>query len=350
MTYRSAAAVAFTAVLLIAFQVHAQETRSEERASRARTISYSRTGSTAAELVSRAVQFDPAVAAATRRTTTLSDVTDELEKQRAAEALRVARLDAARAVLIAWAEAIGARRQLLTLQSLGAADDKILAAVKSLPPGQAGDELLRELEAERARVRTAAILAEAAFNTTSSRLAALLDATTESPVVVNTTFELAALSRITADVEALILRAAETRPDLRLARIDERIAQADLLRPFGESAVENRAEGLWRSKPDSAVRHLGSSEARDQSRYLERMSRSEVESAFAHFVAAQQARNELEPRLTTLRQKYGADEVNASQLVIQQRQRFDLELEMEHVTRTLMRAGVDLVIALGLQP
>lgn len=349
MTYRSVPAVAFAAVFLIAFHMHAQETRNEERASLARTISYSRTGSTAAELVTRAVQFDPAFATAAKRATTLSDVADELQKQRAAEALRVARLDAARAVLIAWAEAIGARRELLTLQSLGAADDKVLAAVKSLPPGRAGDELLRELEAEQARVRTAAILAEATFNTTSSRLAALLNATTESPVVVNTTFELAALSGIAADVEVLILRAANTRPDLRLARIDERIAQADLLRPFGESAVENRA-GLWPSPRDVDVTHLDLSEARNRSRYLERMSRSEVESAFAHFVASQQARNELEPRLTTLRQKYGSDEVNASQLVIQQRQRFDLELEMERVTRTLMRAGVDLVIALGLEP
>ncbi|HKR64641.1 MAG TPA: hypothetical protein VJZ00_12995 [Thermoanaerobaculia bacterium] len=349
MIQRTALVVACTAALLVPFHVQAQEARSDERASLARTISYSRTGRSAAEIVSMAVAFDPSVAAAERKAAKLSRAADELERQRAAEILRRARLETTRTVLIAWSEAIGARRQLLTLQNLSTANDRIFAAVKALPPGRASDELIRELETEQARVRTAVVLAEAAFNTASSRLAALLNASVEAPVVVNTTFELPTLARIGADVEELIVRAAEGRPDLRVARVDEKLAEADFLLPFRESAVSTDSL-LWKPRGDCDARHLDLSEARNRRRYVERLSRSEVESAFAHFVASQQARNELEPRLQTLRQKYGADELNASQLVMQQRQRLDLELEMERVTAALMRAGVDLIVALGMEP
>lgn len=347
---RTLAVSALLAAFLVPFSAHAQEARNQERAFLARMISYSRNGRTAGELVNRAIEFDPAVAAARRATANRTAMANELEKERAAEVLRLARLETAHRVLIAWAEAIGARRQLLTLQGVSAADEKILAAVKALPPGRASEELVRELEIEQGRVRAAGALAEAAFNTASSKLAALLNASIEAPVAVNTTFELTALQRIPSDVEALVVQAAEAHPDLRIARLDERIAQAELLRPFAETAEGVGLGLLTKTMPDGATMRPNLAEAGDRRRYLERMTRGDVERAFANFIASQQARNELEPVLAGLRQNYGAGELNESQIVMQQRQRFDLEMEMERITDGLMRAGVELIIAMGMEP
>lgn len=344
------ATASFLMVFLVPLATHAQEARSEERAFLARMISYSRNGHTAGELVSRAMEFDPAIAAAMRATMDRSATSNELEKQRAAEVLRLARLDTARRVLLAWADAIGARRRLLTLQGVSAGDEKIFAAVKALPAGRASEELIRELEIEQGRVRAARALAEAAFNTASSRLAALLNASIETPVVVNTTFELAALLRIPSDVEALVVQASEAHPDLRIARLDEQIEHAELLRPFMQPAAVGREEGLL-SRPrreDNVGPHPV--DAGYRRRYLERMNRSDVESAFANFIASQQARKELEPVLAALRQNYGAGELTESQMVMQQRQRFDLEMQMEGITAGLMRAGVELITAMGMEP
>ncbi len=345
------ATASFVMVFLVPLAAHAQEARSEERAFLARMISYSRNGHTAGELVSRAMEFDPAIAAAMRATMDRSATSNELEKQRAAEILRLARLDSARRVLLAWAEAIGARRRLLTLQGVSAGDEKIFAAVKALPAGRASEELIRELEIEQGRVRAARALAEAAFNTASSRLAALLNASIEAPVVVNTTFELTALLRIPSDVEALVVQAAEAHADLRIARLDEQIAHAELLRPSMQPAAVGREGGLL-SKPRREDRVGGPHpvDAGYRRRYLERMNRSDVESAFANFIASQQARKELERVLTDLRQHYGAGELTENQMVTQQRQRFDLEIQMEGITAGLMRAGVELITAMGMEP
>ena len=344
------AAPSLLAVFLVPLSVLAQEVRNQERAFLARMISYTKTGRTAGELVSRAIEFDPAVAAATRATMNRMSTSNDLEKEQAGEVLQLARLETARGVLLSWAEAIAARRHLLTLQSLSASNEKILAAVTALPQGRASDELMRSLEIEQRRVRSALTLTEAAFNTSSSRLAAILNASIEAPVAVNTTFELVALQRIPSDVEALVVQAAAEHPDLRIARLDERIARAELLRPFEESAGGNGLGLLTRiaREADTIRPHLA--EAGDRRRYLERMNRSEVESAFANFVACQQARSELEPILAKLRQNYGAGALDESQVVMQQRQRFDLEMEMERITAALMRAGVELIIAMGIEP
>lgn len=343
------AAASLLALFLVPLSAHAQEARNQERAFLARMISYSRNGRTAGELVNRAIEFDPAVAAATRATMNPMTMSNELEKERAAEGLRLARLQTARRVLLAWAEAIAARRQLLTLQNLSTGDEKILASVKALPRGRASDELMRELEIEQRRVRSAVVLAEAAFNTSSSRLAALVNASIAAPVAVNTTFELIALKRIPSDVEALVVQAAEAHPDLRIARVDERIAQAELLRPFAASAGGG-PELMTRSKREGDAMRPNLAEAGYRRRYLERMIRSDVENAFANFVASQQARNELEPILAKLRQNYGTGELNENQIVLQQRQRFDLEMQMEHITAALMRGGVELITAMGMEP
>ena len=344
------ASASVLAVFLVPLSAHAQEARNQERAFLARMISYSRNGRTAGELVNRAIEFDPAVAAATRATMNRMAAASELEKERAAEVLRLARLETSRRVLLAWAEAIAARRQLLTLQNLSAGDEKILAAVKALPEGRASDELMRELEIERRRVRSAVVLADAAFNTSSSRLAALLNASIAAPVAVNTTFELIALKRIPSDVEALVVEGSEAHPDLRIARLDERIAQAELLRPFTEPAREVGAGLLTMSKRGGDAMRPDLAEAGYRRRYLERMNRSDVESAFANFISSQQARNELELILATLRQNYGGGELDENQIVMQQRQRFDLEMQMEHITAALMRAGVELITAMGMEP
>ena len=344
------AAASFVMVVFVPLSGHAQEARSEERAFLARMISYSRNGQTAGELVNRALEFDPAVAAAMRAMVDRKNMANELETLRAAEVLRLARLDTSRRVLLAWAEAIGARRLLLTLQGVSAGNEKIFAAVKALPAGRASAELVRALEIEQGRVRAALALAEATFNTASSRLAALLNASIEAPVAVNTTFELAALLRIPSDVEALVVQAAEAHPDLRIARLDEQIAHAELLRPFGQPAADRGEElslSLFRREHAMPPHPVDTGYRR---RYLERMRRSEVETAFANFIASQQARKELEPVLTALRQNYGGGEMNESQIVIQQRQRFDLEMQMEGITAGLMRAGVELITAMGMEP
>ena len=344
---RLAIATASFVMVFFALGARAQEPRNQERAFLARMISYSSKGRTAGELVSRAVEFDPAVAAAMRATMDRTDMATELETQRAAEVLRLARLDTSRRVLLAWAEAIGARRRLLTLQGVSAGNEKIFAAVKALPAGRASAELVHALEIEQGRVRAALALAEATFNTASSRLAALLNASIEDPVAVNTTFELAALLRIPPDVEELAVQAGEAHPELRIARLDEQIARAELLRLFAPAA--GREEGLLsrRRRADEVPHPVDAGYRR---RYLERMNRSDVESAFANFIASQQARKALEPVLTALRQNYGGGEMNESQIVIQQRQRFDLEMEMEGITAGLMRAGVELITAMGMEP
>ena len=330
----------------LAYAQGAPNTPSAERAFLASMISYTKTGSTAADLVKRATAFDPDVATATR---TAARSGDALESERAAEALRLARLGTQRAVLIAWAEALGARRHLQVLRNLGADNDKILALVKSVPDSDAKVELVRELETEQARVRAGAVVAEAAYNTTSSRLAALVDASISSPVVVNSTFELTALQRLPSDVEALVVRAEETRPELRIARIDERIAQADILRSLAEPQVVMSADGRLLVHARDASR-AWPAEARDRRQFLQRKIRSEVEMAWANFMAGQQARKELEPALVARRAAYGAGELNSSELVMQERQRFDLELQLEHVTAALMRAGIDLITSLGIEP
>lgn len=334
----------------LAYAQGAPNTPSTERAFLGSMISYTKTGSTAPDLVRRAIAFDPDVATATR---TASRSEDALESQRAAEALRLARLGTQRAVLIAWAEALGARRRLQVLRNLAADNDRILALVKSTPADQNSDaraELVRELETEQARVRAAAVLAEATFNTTSSRLAALVDASISSPVVVNSTFELTALQALPSDVEALALRAEETRPELRIARIDERIAQAEILRSLAEPQIAMSANGGLHVRGRDDTTRPDPAEARDRRRVLQRRIRSEVEMAWANFMAGQQGRKELEPVLAARRAAYGAGELNTSELVMQQRQRFDLEMELEHVTASLMRAGIDLITSLGMEP
>lgn len=343
---RLAIVTASFVMVFFALGAQAQEPRNQERAFLARMISYSSKGRTAGELVSRAIEFDPAVAAAihaTNGTTTAN----ALQQQRAAEVVRLARLETARRVLLAWADAIAARRQLLTLQNISAGDDKILAAVKALPAGRASPELVHGLEIEQGRVRAALVLAEAAFNTASSRLAALVNASIEDPVAVNTTFELAALLRVSPDVEALVVQAVEAHPELRIARLDEQIAQDALLLPFGVSEGDDRFLSLSRREPAKPAHPVDAGYRR---RYLERMRRSDVETAFANFIAGQQARKELEPVLTALRQNYGGGEMNESQIVMQQRQRFDLEMQMEGITAGLMRAGVELITAMGIEP
>ena len=334
-------------VPVLAYAQGAPNTPTTERAFLASMISYAKTGSTAADLVKRAIAFDPGVATATRTASRLNDV---LESQRAAEALRLARLGTQRAVLIAWAEALGARRDLQVLRNLAADNDKILALVRSTPNSAARAELVRELETEQARVRAAAVLAEATFNATSSRLAALADASIGSPIVVNSTFELPALQALPSDVEALVLRAEETRPELRIARIDERIAQAEILRSLAEPRIAMSANGGLHVRGRDDTTRPDLTEARERREFLQRRIRSEVEIAWANFMAGQQVRKELEPVLAARRAAYGAGELNASELVMQQRQRLDLEVQLEHVTAALMRAGIDLITSLGMEP
>lgn len=335
-------------LLFVPSLVYGQGAPNIERAFLASMISYTKSGSTAAEIVNRAVAFEPDVASGTRA---VARATDDLQRQHAAETLRLARLGTQRSVLIAWAEALGARRHLLILRNLSADNDRILASAKSLPMSGPRDELIRELETEHARLRSASVMTEATFNTTSSRLAALVDASISSPVVMNTTFELPALQRLPPDVEALVLRAAETRPELQIARIDERIAQAEIVRSLAEPQVSMSANGLRLRAPgrDETTRP-DPTEARDRRRFLERRIQSEVEMAWANFIAGQQGRKELESMLATLRAAYGTGELNTSELVMQQRQRFDMEVQLEQVTAALMRAGIDLITSLGIEP
>ncbi len=338
------------AVLFVTPPASAQETRSKERAFLAQMISYSKTGITSRELVRKAIEFDPDVAAATRAATNVRAGGDALQRKRADAAARVARQQVARVALIAWADAIGARRKLLTLQKLTADNEKVLALAEAMPAGEARDEFIRELKTEQARVRAMLITTEAAFNTSSSQLAAILDTSIASPIDVNTTFELEALKQLPSDVEELVERAIAARPDLLLAHLDEEAAQAEFLHLHSESEffAEAARLGFHRVRADHSG--PGPAEATQRRRHLERMIRTDVESAFANFVASQQVRSELEPVLLALRQKYASGDLSASQVVLEERQRYDVEMQIEQTTATLMRAGIDLVISLGIEP
>jgi len=344
------AAVAVAAISVGITPAVVQKPRSDERASLSRMISYSATGSAAVDLVSRATTFDPKFAAAMSATMNARAGSSELEIERASEALRLTRQETAHVVLPAWADAIGARRQLLALQSLAGDNDKVITLVRSKATGDGRAELIRELDAEQTRVRAAILITEAAFNTSSSRLAALLDASEGSRVEVNTTFELHGLRNVPSDVEELIDRATKGRPDVNIARLDERIASAQFLRSLLHPTIAIGADDQLFRTPPTSTSGPGPAEAAHRRRYLERMVRSQVESAFANFVAGQQARGETESALVTLRRSYATGDLNASQLVLQLRQRLDLEMELEQVTAVLMRAGIDLVTSLGIDP
>ena len=199
------AAVAVAAIPVGTTPAVVQKPRSNERASLSRIISYSSTGSGAADLVSRATTFDPKFAAAMSATVNARAGSSEVEIERASETLRITRWETAQVVLRAWADAIGARRQLLALQNLAGDNDKVIAIVRSKATGEGRAELIRELDAEQVRVRATIVMTEAAFNTSSSRLAALLDASEGSPVEVNTTFELHGLRN--EEVTAVLMRA-----------------------------------------------------------------------------------------------------------------------------------------------
>lgn len=312
----------------------------------------------------------------------------ELEATEAEIADRERRL--AGEVRALYAEALAALRELETTEHLTDLDLQTVRVVQiRVNEGDSAPLELNLLRAEVERLRSRRALVEGRLRSALIRLKNIAGIAPEEPLRLREELAPPTLARPPATLDASIEIALRTRPDLRLARLNEEVAQAgfrlvraqnrpdvaaftrytlsrsafdatpigtlrdrDRLLTFGVSVgipVFNRNQGA------SAEAQAAIEQVRTRRRFVESVVRSEVSSAYARYEAARAAVasfetgviNQSNENIRVIRAAYELGQFRVTDLIAEQRRLVDSQREFTEALTEQYRARADLQAAIG---
>jgi cobalt-zinc-cadmium efflux system outer membrane protein len=294
-------------------------------------------------------------------------------------------------VLLAYAEALSALRELEITEGLADIDLQTTRFVQArVNEGESPPIELNLLQAEVERLRARRALVEGRLQVSLLKLKILAGVPVEEPLRLREALTEPLLKAPPASPEAAINIALRTRPDLRLARLNEAVAQAglrlsraqgrpdvaasarytmnrstfddtpvgpltdrDRLLTFGISVglpVFNKNQG---AKEEAA---LAITQAERRREFQEQLVRSEVASAYARYEAARTASGTFElgvisrstENIRAIRAAYQLGEYRITDLLAEQRRLLDSQREFTEALAERYRALADLQIAIGM--
>jgi cobalt-zinc-cadmium efflux system outer membrane protein len=321
-----------------------------------------------------------------RRRVELAQV--ELEAVEAEVAERERRLTLE--VLTVYVEALSALRELETTESLNQVDLQTTRFVQArVNEGESAPLELNLLRAEVDRLRSRRALVEGRLTTALLKLKALAGISGAEPLRLREDLTTIRQPAFPQSVDAAIAIALRSRPDLRLARLNEEVAEAGLklarasaspdLTAFtrysiSRSAFEDTPIGVLRDRDKTLTfgvlvgipifnRNQGNkaeaaaliSQARTRREYLEQIIRSEVQSAYARYEAARSAALTFEQgviarsteNIRVIRAAYELGQFQITDLLSEQRRLLDSQHEYTETLTERYRALADLQAALG---
>lgn len=293
-------------------------------------------------------------------------------------------------VLALYSEALAAMRELGTLEELNNLDLQTTRFVQArVNEGETAPIELNQLRVEVERLRSRRALVEGRLQSTILRLKSLTGVPPQELLRLRENIASPSLPAPPGSVEAAIDIALRTRPDLRLARLNEEVAQAGLrlahaqgvpdVTPFTrfsysrsvfddtpvgvlrdrdklltvgvsvELPVFNRNQGL-KTEASAAI-----SQAQKRREFMEAVVRAEVQSSFARYEAARAAVTTFEqgviPRsvenIRTIRAAYQIGAFSITDLLVEQRRLVDAQREFTEALAEQYRALTDLQAAIG---
>jgi cobalt-zinc-cadmium efflux system outer membrane protein len=312
----------------------------------------------------------------------------ELEAAEAEIADRERRLAAeARA---AYAEAMAAVRELEITEGLNNLDTQTARIVEArVSEGESAPLELNLLRAEVDRLRSRRALIEGRLQSGMLRLKTLAGASHDEPFRLGEDLAAQLLSRLPASVDEALDIALRSRPDLRLARLIERVAEAGfgLARAQGRPDVTaftrySRSRSVFDDTPVGAIRDKDNTlsfgisvsiplfnrnqgakqeaaaaiaQAARRREFAEQVVRAEVAGAFARHEAARSAvaifeRGVLARSTQNLKSIRGAYELGAfrmTELLAEQRRMMDSQREYTEALTERYKAAADLLSAMG---
>lgn len=312
----------------------------------------------------------------------------EIEAAEAEVADRERRL--AGEVLAAHAEALAALRELEITENLTGIDLRTLTVVQArVNEGDAAPIELNLLRAEVERMRSRRALVEGRLRATLLRIKALAGIPADESLRLREEIRTPALTRAPASVESAVEAALRTRPDLRLARLGEELAQAGLRLARAQGAPEavaftryTRSRSTFDDTPAGTLRDrdatltfgvsvglpvfnrnqgakeeaaVAVSQAKARREFLEAVVRSEVQSAYARYAAAQEALVTYEQgviersneNIRVMRSAYEIGAFSVTELLAEQRRLIDSQKDFTEALAERYRALADLQTAIG---
>ena len=324
-----------------------------------------------------------------KRTRRIELARAELEASQAEVADRERRLT--NEVRALYAEALASIRELSTLEELNDLDLQTTRFVQArVNEGETAPIELNQLRVEVERLRSRRALVEGRLKGTLLRLKSLTGIGPTEILRLGEDLQQPLALPSPASVDAAVEIALRSRPDLRFAKLSEDVAQAGLqlaraqavpnLTPFtkysnNRSVFEDTPVGVLRDRDKSLTfgvsieipifnRNQGGkaeaavaiNQAQRRREFLEAVIRSEVQSAFARYEAAQVAVTTFEqgaiPRssenVRTIRAAYQIGAFSITDLLVEQRRLLDVQREFTEALAERYRALADLQAAMGI--
>jgi outer membrane protein, heavy metal efflux system len=293
-------------------------------------------------------------------------------------------------VMTLYAEALSALRELETTENLNHVDLQTTRFVQArVNEGESAPLELNLLRTEVDRLRSRRALVEGRLTTALLRLKALVGSSDAEPLRLRETLTTIRPPVLPQSVDAAIAIALRSRPDLRLARLNEAVAETGLklaqasaspdLTAFtrysvSRSAFEDTPVGVLRDRDKTLTfgvsvgipifnRNQGGkaeaaaliSQARTRREFLEQIIRSEVQSAYARYEAARSAALTFEQgvigrsteNIRVIRAAYELGQFQIIDLLAEQRRLLDSQREYTETLTEQYRALADLQAALG---
>ena len=313
----------------------------------------------------------------------------ELEASEAEVADRERRLT--NEVRALYAEALAAIRELSTLEELNDLDLQTTRFVQArVNEGETAPIELNQLRVEVERLRSRRALVEGRLKGTLFRLKIVTGIGPSEILRLGEDLQQPVTLPSPASVDAAVEIALRSRPDLRFAKLSEEVAQAGLqlaraqavpnLTPFtkysnSRSVFEDTPVGVLRDRDKLLTfgvsveipifnRNQGGKEeaavainqAQRRREFLEAVIRSEVQSAYGRYEAAQSAVTTFEqgaiPRssenVRTIRAAYQIGAFSITDLLVEQRRLLDVQREFTEALAERYRALADLQAAMGI--
>ena len=293
-------------------------------------------------------------------------------------------------VMTVYAEALSALRELETTESINEVDLQTTRFVQArVNEGESAPLDLNLLRTEVDRLRSRRAMVEGRLTTALLKLKALAGISDAEPLRLREDLATTRRPPVPQSVDAAIAIALRSRPDLRLARLNEEVAEAGLklarasaspdLTAFtrysvSRSAFEDTPVGVLRDRDKTLIfgvsvgipifnRNQGNkaeaaaliSQARTRREFLEQIIRSEVQSAYARYEAARSASltfaqgviGRSTENIRVIRAAYELGQFQITDLLSEQRRLLDSQREYTETLTEKYRALADLQAALG---
>lgn len=290
-----------------------------------------------------------------------------------------------------YAEALAALKELQVLEELVQLDTETTRFVQiRVNEGETSPLELNLLQTEVERLRARRSLAEGKLQTAISKLKLYAGMPYEDTLRLREEITTAQLPQLPPTIETGITVALRTRPELRVAELEQELATAGLRLVRSQSRpdvtaytryTQNRAAfddtpvGVLRDRDQlltfgvaiglpifnrnqgaKAEAELAIRQAQERRAFAEQVIKNEVATAFQRIQAAQRALTTLEtavlPRsqtnIVTIRRVYEIGELKITDLIAEQRRLLDANRDLTETLSERYRAQADLFIALGI--